>query len=55
MLRIALNETLKVEEATPGLKTLLTRAAEASSFGAVQTRLADLQARTRVLFNRLIA
>jgi len=55
VLRIALNETLKVEEATPGLKTLLTRAAEWNSFDQVEARLADLQARTRGIFNRLMA
>ncbi len=55
VLRIALDETPAIEEATPGLKALLTRAAEAGSFAAVQTQLADLQARTRAIFNRLIA
>jgi [glutamine synthetase] adenylyltransferase / [glutamine synthetase]-adenylyl-L-tyrosine phosphorylase len=54
VLRIALNETLKVEEATSGLKALLTRAAEWSDFGQVEARLADLQARTRDIFNRLM-
>jgi [glutamine synthetase] adenylyltransferase / [glutamine synthetase]-adenylyl-L-tyrosine phosphorylase len=55
VLRIALNESLKVEEATPGLKALLTRAAEWNDFSQVETRLADLQARTREIFNRLMA
>ena len=55
VLRIALNESLKVEEATPGLKALLTRAAEWNDFRQVETRLADLQARTREIFNRLMA
>jgi [glutamine synthetase] adenylyltransferase / [glutamine synthetase]-adenylyl-L-tyrosine phosphorylase len=54
VLRIALSETLKVEEATPGLKALLTRAAEWRDFGQVEARLADLQARTRDIFNRLM-
>jgi glutamate-ammonia-ligase adenylyltransferase len=55
VLRIALNETLKVEEATPGLKALLTRAAGWHDFGQVEARLADLQARTRAIFQRLMA
>src|SRR5471032_1282376 len=54
VLRIALNESLKVEDATPGLKALLTRAAEWNDFSQVEARLADLQARTREIFNRLM-
>jgi glutamate-ammonia-ligase adenylyltransferase len=55
VLRIALDETLKIEDATPGLKTLLTRAAEVAGFDETQARLADLQAKTRGIFNRLMA
>jgi glutamate-ammonia-ligase adenylyltransferase len=54
VLRIALDETPKIEEATPGLKTLLTRAAEAGSFADTQARLAELQAKTRAIFNRVM-
>ncbi len=36
VLRIALDETPKIEDATPGLKALLTRAAEAASFAETQ-------------------
>ena len=55
VLRIALDETPKIEEATPGLKALLTRAAEAGSFTQTQAMLAEAQAQTRVIFNRLLA
>jgi glutamate-ammonia-ligase adenylyltransferase len=55
VLRIALSETLKVEEATSGLKALLTRAAGWNDFAQVQARLGDLQTRTRDIFNRLLA
>jgi [glutamine synthetase] adenylyltransferase / [glutamine synthetase]-adenylyl-L-tyrosine phosphorylase len=55
VLRIALSESLKVDEATPGLKALLTRASGWSNFAQVEARLADLQARTRAIFNRLLA
>jgi len=55
VLRIALDETPVIEDATPGLKALLTRAAEVGSFAAAQMQLADLQTRTREIFNRLIA
>jgi glutamate-ammonia-ligase adenylyltransferase len=54
VLRIALDETLAIAEATPGLKTLLTRAAEAGSFASVETQLATLQSQTRGIFNRLM-
>ncbi|HVW74978.1 MAG TPA: bifunctional [glutamine synthetase] adenylyltransferase/[glutamine synthetase]-adenylyl-L-tyrosine phosphorylase [Rhizomicrobium sp.] len=55
VLRIALDETPNIEEATPGLKALLTRAAEAGSFAQAQARLTGLQTRTRDIFNRLLA
>jgi glutamate-ammonia-ligase adenylyltransferase len=55
VLRIALDETPKIEEATSGLKALLTRAVEAASFAQTQALLAEAQARTREIFNRLLA
>jgi glutamate-ammonia-ligase adenylyltransferase len=55
VLRIALDETPNIEEATPGLKALLTRAAEAGSFAQAQMKLARLQTQTRDIFNRLLA
>ena len=55
VLRIALDETPKIEDATPGLKALLTRAAEAGNFTDTQKRLAELQSQTREIFNRLLA
>jgi glutamate-ammonia-ligase adenylyltransferase len=54
VLRIALDETPEIEQATPGLKALLTRAAEAGSFTETQKRLADMQTATRGVFNRLM-
>ena len=54
VLRIALDETPVIEEATPGLKALLARAAEAGSFAQAQARLAELQAATREIFNRIM-
>jgi [glutamine synthetase] adenylyltransferase / [glutamine synthetase]-adenylyl-L-tyrosine phosphorylase len=55
VLRIALDETPNIEDATPGLKALLTRAAEWSSFAQVEARLAYVQCRTRGIFNRCMA
>jgi glutamate-ammonia-ligase adenylyltransferase len=55
VLRIALDETPDIEEATPGLKALLTRAAGEGSFAATQMRLAQMQTQTRDIFNRLLA
>ena len=55
VLRIALDETPVIEDATPGLKGLLTRAAEAGSFAEAHARLIDLQRATRGIFNRLLA
>ena len=55
VLRIALDETPDIEEATPGLKALLTRAAGEGSFAATQMRLAQVQTQTRDIFNRLLA
>jgi len=55
VLRIALDETPNIEDATPGLKALLTRAAEAGSFAQAQMKLATLQTQVRDIFNRLLA
>jgi len=55
VLRIALDQTLDIEEATPGLKALLARAAEAGSFAETQARLAEAQLAVRGIFNRLLA
>jgi hypothetical protein len=55
VLRIALDETPKIEDATPGLKALLTRAAGCGSFAETQMLLAQMQAGTREIFNRLLA
>jgi len=54
VLRIALDETPVIEEATPGLKALLSRAAETGSFVQTQQRLEELQAQTRAIFERLM-
>jgi glutamate-ammonia-ligase adenylyltransferase len=54
VLRIALDETPKMEEATPGLKALLSRAAEAGNFAETQRRLEELQAQARAIFDRLM-
>jgi len=54
VLRIALDETPVIEDATPGLKALLSRAAEAGSFAQTQDRLEEAQLRTREIFNRLM-
>jgi len=53
VLRIALDETPVIEEATPGLKALLTRAAEAGNFVQAHARLIELQGATREIFNRI--
>ena len=55
VLRIALDETPVIEEATQGLKALLTKAAEAASFAETQRRLEELQSQTRAIFDRLMA
>ncbi|HEX4636518.1 MAG TPA: bifunctional [glutamine synthetase] adenylyltransferase/[glutamine synthetase]-adenylyl-L-tyrosine phosphorylase [Rhizomicrobium sp.] len=55
VLRIALDHMPDIEDATPGLKALLARAAQAGSFTETQARLADLQGATRAIFNRLLA
>jgi glutamate-ammonia-ligase adenylyltransferase len=55
VLRIALDHTPEIEDATPGLKALLARAAEAGSFAETQARLAGTQMAVRAVFNRLLA
>ena len=52
-LRIALDETLKPEEATPALKGLLARAGGAADFAELEERLARLQHSVRALFLEL--
>ena len=54
VLRIALDDTPNIEDATPGLKALLTRAAETGGFAQTQMKLARLQAQVREIFNRLL-
>ena len=54
VLRIALDETPEIEQATPGLKALLTRAAEAGSFAEVQKQLGERQSATRDIFTRVM-
>jgi glutamate-ammonia-ligase adenylyltransferase len=54
VLRIALDETPEIETATPGLKALLTRAAEWSRFDQVEARLATVHRQTREIFNRIM-
>ena len=51
--RIALDETLRPDEATPALKALLARAGDAPDFAALEKRLAVLQAGVRAAFLRL--
>ncbi len=53
-LRIALDGPLDAETATPGLKALLTRAGEVGDFAVLQKLLADLQARARQIFERVL-
>jgi glutamate-ammonia-ligase adenylyltransferase len=55
VLRIALDETLKIEDATPGLKALLARAAGWNDFAQVEVRLATVHQQTRAIFERLLA
>ncbi len=54
VLRIALDETPSIGDATPGLKALLTQAAEWGSFAQVEVRLAQVQQQTRAIFERLM-
>jgi glutamate-ammonia-ligase adenylyltransferase len=54
VLRVALDETPKMAEATPGLKALLVEAGGAADFAALEARLFELQARTRGIYERLL-
>ncbi|MDE2164128.1 MAG: bifunctional [glutamine synthetase] adenylyltransferase/[glutamine synthetase]-adenylyl-L-tyrosine phosphorylase [Alphaproteobacteria bacterium] len=53
-LRIALDGPLDADAATPGLKALLVRAGEVRQFSDLQKLLADLQARARQIFDRVL-
>jgi glutamate-ammonia-ligase adenylyltransferase len=55
VLRVALDETPKMEEATPGLKALLRRAASAPDFTALEARLFGLQRAVRGIFERVMS
>ena len=55
VLRIALEETPALEQATPGLKALLTRAAGLGGFDQLRAHLAALQGQTRAVFTRVMA
>jgi [glutamine synthetase] adenylyltransferase / [glutamine synthetase]-adenylyl-L-tyrosine phosphorylase len=54
VLRVALDETPKMDEATPGLKALLAQAGEAADFSALEARLFALQAQTRAIFETVM-
>jgi glutamate-ammonia-ligase adenylyltransferase len=54
VLRVALDEAPKMEDATPGLKALLVEAGGAADFPALEARLFDLQARVRTIFERVL-
>ena len=55
VLRVALDETPKMEEATPGLKALLRRTASAPDFAALEGRLFGLQRAVRGIFEKVMA
>jgi hypothetical protein len=54
VLRVALDETPKMAEATPGLKALLVEAGEAADFASLEARLFALQAQARAVFERVL-
>jgi glutamate-ammonia-ligase adenylyltransferase len=54
VLRIAVDGTLDPASATPGLKALLARAGGTKDFAELEARLADLQARARAAFERVM-
>ena len=54
VLRVALDETPKMEEATPGLKALLAQAGELPDFTLLEARLFSLQAESRAIFLRIM-
>jgi len=53
-LRIALDESLQAEEATPALRALLARAGGAGDFAALEQCLARVQESVRDIFNDLV-
>jgi glutamate-ammonia-ligase adenylyltransferase len=55
VLRIAVDGVLDPGEATPGLKTLLSRAGESDDFPDLEKKLAQAQSAVRALFERLLA
>jgi glutamate-ammonia-ligase adenylyltransferase len=54
VLRVALDETPKMEDATPGLKALLAQAGEWPDFVSLERRLFALQADVRAIFTRIM-
>jgi glutamate-ammonia-ligase adenylyltransferase len=54
VLRIALDGLFRPEAAAKGLKTLLARAGDAPTFGALEGQLAETQTQVRAIFDRLI-
>lgn len=55
VLRVALDETPRMEEATPGLKSLLAQAGGAESFAALEARLSGLQRAVRAVFEKVMS
>ncbi len=54
ILRIAVEGTLQPEEASPGLKALLARAAGTRDFEALEGLIVRAQSQVRGIFNRLV-
>jgi len=54
VLRVALDETPRMDEATPGLKALLAQAGEWPDFTSLEMRLFTLQAQVRAIFERIM-
>jgi hypothetical protein len=52
--RFASEDTPEPAVPSPGLKALLTRAAEIGNFTQLQARLAQLQGQTRAIFTRIM-
>ncbi|HXL99735.1 MAG TPA: bifunctional [glutamine synthetase] adenylyltransferase/[glutamine synthetase]-adenylyl-L-tyrosine phosphorylase [Rhizomicrobium sp.] len=55
ILRIAVEGTLEPDAASPGLKTLLVRAAGAKDFETLEASLADARMRVRAVFDRVMS
>jgi glutamate-ammonia-ligase adenylyltransferase len=55
VLRVALDETPKMDEATPGLKALLAQAGGAGDFAALEARLFGLQRAVRQIFEKIMS